>query len=126
MRWRVAAWPTALMLAVVLCACGESYRGEPLRGPFPASSAAGSSGATSHAVLAEGQRVYDRYCHQCHPGGAGGLAPALNNKPAPGWLIRFQVRQGMGAMPAFGADRISADELDVLVTYAVELRRHGE
>lgn len=76
------------------------------------------------AVLLEGERVFERYCHQCHPGGAGGLAPSLNNKPAPGWLIRFQVRQGMGAMPAFPVERIGDDELDALVAYVVALRGH--
>jgi mono/diheme cytochrome c family protein len=41
-----------------------------------------------------------RHCHQCHPrGGDGGLRPALNNKPVPGFLVKCQVRLGLGAMP---------------------------
>ncbi|MDC4226474.1 MAG: cytochrome c [Candidatus Manganitrophus sp.] len=49
------------------------------------------------------------------PEGEAGLGPALNNKPLPGWMIRFQVRHGLGAMPAFSEKEISDRELDDLV-----------
>jgi mono/diheme cytochrome c family protein len=72
--------------------------------------------------LALGERVFDEHCYQCHPGGDEGLAPAMNNKPLPQWLIKTQVRAGLGAMPSFGDDRISADELDALAAYVAHLR----
>ena len=46
-----------------------------------------------------------------HPAGAGGL-------------IRFQVRNGLGAMPAFKEDRLSAQQLDDLIAYLDAIRAH--
>ena len=74
--------------------------------------------------LAEGQRVFMQYCNQCHVGGAAGLGPAINNKPLPGWLVKFQVRHGLGAMPAFGPRSISDSQLDDLVWYVKYLHDH--
>lgn len=99
------------MLAVA--SCGTARRGAPLVGehtpPTP--------------EIAMGQRVFDANCAQCHPGGTQGLAPALNDKPLPGWLIKLQVRNGIGAMPSFSEEEIDAGELDALVGYLVWLRR---
>lgn len=71
----------------------------------------------------QGQVVFMRYCNQCHPNGSAGLGPAINNKPLPGAVIRAQVRQGFGAMPPFGEDEISDQELSTLVEYLVALRQ---
>lgn len=70
-----------------------------------------------------GQLVFMEHCNKCHPGGAGGLGPALNNKPVPAFAIKTQVRNGFGAMPAFTEHHLSDKELDHLVTYLKELRR---
>lgn len=104
----------ALLFGVLLAAsCGTARRGAPLVGehtpPTP--------------EIALGRRVFDANCTQCHPGGTQGLGLALNNKPLPGWLIKFQVRNGIGAMPTFDEDEISGEELDALVKYMVWLRR---
>jgi mono/diheme cytochrome c family protein len=64
-----------------------------------------------------------RDCHQCHPGGEAGVGPALNNKPLPAFAIRWQVRRGFGAMPAFPKEKLSDSELDVLIDYIKILRR---
>lgn len=104
--------------AVLVCgllavaACGSARRGVPLTG----------HGEPPTAELQLGQRVFARYCHQCHPGGAGGLGPALNNKPLPGWLIKFQVRNGLGAMPAFPSRVLPGEELNAMVRYLKWLR----
>ena len=74
--------------------------------------------------LAEGQRVFMQHCNQCHVGGAAGLAPAINDKLLPGWLVKFQVRHGLGAMPAFGPKHISDSQLDDLVWYVKYLHDH--
>lgn len=106
--------PTFLIAGLLLAAaCGTSRRGAPLTGehdpPTP--------------EVALGQRVFDASCAQCHPGGTQGLGLALNDKPLPGWLIKFQVRNGVGAMPSFSHEEISGQELDALVEYLVWLRR---
>jgi mono/diheme cytochrome c family protein len=104
-----------LCLLLLQAGCGTARRGEPLAGPLNVSS--------EEIVL--GQKVFMRHCHQCHPGGEAGLGPALNNKPAPGFLMKIQVRKGLGAMPGFSSAHISKEELDALVRYLKTLRRHG-
>lgn len=113
---RRARLGAAVLLALVAGAgCGSARRSAPLIGSLPA----GEPG------LARGQQVFMAHCHQCHPGGEAGLAPALNDKPLPGFLVRLQVRAGLGAMPAFSAREISDADLDDLVAYLRALRRAG-
>lgn len=103
-----------LSVAVLLVgACASARRSEPILGY----TAAGGS------EFAEGRRVFMRHCHTCHPGGDAGLGPAINNKPLPAALLKFQVRHGLGTMPAFKADQINSDELDALVAYLGALRK---
>jgi glucose/arabinose dehydrogenase len=71
----------------------------------------------------EGRWLFLQHCNFCHPGGKAGLAPALNNKPAPGVAVKLQVRQGLGAMPSFPERMLSDRELDQLVDYVVALRK---
>jgi len=96
-----------------LAACGTARRSPPA-----ASTVADEPGLTA------GRQVFLVHCHQCHPGGEAGLGPALNNKPLPGPLIRLQIRTGLGVMPAFNEDQISADEMDDLIAYLRSLRQN--
>jgi mono/diheme cytochrome c family protein len=102
-----------LSAALALVSCSSARRSEPILGRAPA----------AHLAFSEGRRVFLQHCHVCHPGGEAGLGPALNNKPAPAALIKFQVRHGLGTMPAFKEDRIGPAELDALAAYLVALRR---
>ena len=105
----------AIAASVLILGACSARRGEPLYGPLN----------ISDPAIAHGQQVFMRECHQCHPGGEAGLGPAINNKPLPGFLIRFQVRNGLGAMPAFSDDEISSTELDELLEYLKALRSHS-
>lgn len=100
----------ALLLLGLVSACGPARRGEPF----------------TQLQLSEaeqkGQEHFMRYCHQCHPGGAAGLGPAINNKPLPRWLMRLQVRRGLGAMPSFSEEHISDDELEQILDFLKALR----
>jgi mono/diheme cytochrome c family protein len=82
----------ALIAALGSLACGTARRGEPL---------AGSLNLAGDEAGRRGHLVFTKYCHSCHPGGEAGLAPAINDKPFPDFLKKFQVRAGLGAMPAF-------------------------
>ena len=93
--------------------CRTVRRSEPLTGKVD----------TSDPGVARGEVVFNRYCHQCHPGGEGGLGPALNDKPAPVFLMKTQVRVGLGTMPAFHQQEISARDLDDLMSYIIKLRK---
>ena len=106
---------SACLLLLLLAGCGSARRGVPLHGPLQLGEAE-----------ARGEQVFMAYCHKCHPGGEAGLGPALNNKPLPGFLIRFQVRHGLGVMPPHSRAEITPEELDALVAYLVRLRRHTE
>jgi cytochrome c5 len=102
-----------LLGVLLLSACGSARRSEPLTG----------SHAFEDPVVLRGEQVFAFQCSQCHPGGEAGLGPAINNKPLPGWLIRLQVRNGLGVMPRFSSEQIGSDDLDALVRYLQTLRR---
>jgi len=104
-----------IISGLLLTTACSARRGEPIVGPL----------AISETPIAHGQQVFMRECHQCHPGGEAGLAPAINNKPLPGFLIKLQVRNGLGAMPAFSQNEISPEDLDHLVDYLKALRNHS-
>lgn len=105
-----------LIMPLLTSGCGTARRGEPLAGPM----------RLEDPRLVSGRQVFAAYCQQCHPGGEGGLGPALNNKPLPDFLIRLQVRKGLGVMPAFGEDELSGAEMDDLLAYLEALKRHPE
>ena len=104
--------PYFLLLALLVLACGPARRGIPFEDPI----------ALNTPELQQGQLVYMDKCSKCHPGGGGGLGPALNNKPLPGFAIKFQVRHGLGVMPAFKKDVISQPDLEALTEYLKAVR----
>lgn len=68
--------------------------------------------------IANGERVYMANCQKCHPaGGEGGLGPAFLPNPAPGFIKRFQMRHGLGAMPGFRPNEISRKDLHDISKY---------
>jgi mono/diheme cytochrome c family protein len=111
---RTVAVAVALVATTALvAACGPS------RLPPPRSAPAGVDTAAER----RGELVYMRHCDSCHPSGAAGLGPSLNDKPLPKVLVKAQVRNGLGAMPAFGEEKISDDDLEALGEYVGSLRR---
>ena len=106
-----------LALFILLLAplgCRSIRRGEPIQGVLD----------VSDPKIARGQKVFARNCSMCHPGGEGGLGPALNNVYYPRWLMKIQVRTGLGVMPSFDKHVISPEDLDALVNYSLANRRH--
>jgi mono/diheme cytochrome c family protein len=61
--------------------------------------------------IANGEKVYMKYCQSCHPGGEGGLGPSISANPAPQFVKRFQMRHGLGVMPGFKKGEISKNDL---------------
>jgi mono/diheme cytochrome c family protein len=108
-------WLAVTAMVVAIGGCGTARRAEPLVGPPQL--------ASSNEV--HGQRLFMQLCNQCHPGGDAGLAPALNSKPAPGPMIKLQVRKGLGRMPAFPESELDSRGLDDLVSYVLRLRHTG-
>ena len=100
---------------LALASCGSARRSVPVAGPM----------TIADPQIALGERVFMRECSACHPEGEAGLAPGINNKPLPAFLIRFQVRNGLGAMPSFSEEEVSAEELDGIVAYLEHMRRRG-
>jgi mono/diheme cytochrome c family protein len=97
---------------MVSVACGSARRREPLATP-----------AALDQRAERGRTVFMANCYQCHPGGEAGLGPAINDKPLPEFLKKFQVRHGLGTMPSFSKQRISDEQLDDLMEYLNALRR---
>jgi mono/diheme cytochrome c family protein len=77
----------------------------------------GKSFIPANEHIANGQRVFMQYCQKCHPGGEAGLGPSLNSNPAPQLIKRFQMRHGLGVMPAFKKDEISKNDLRDISKY---------
>jgi mono/diheme cytochrome c family protein len=102
-----------VMTAIVYLACGTARRRPPL-GPAPALS----------EQAATGQVAFMEKCNRCHPGGEAGLGPALNDKPLPDFLKRFQVRKGLGTMPHFSHEKLSDAELDAILEYLKALHQN--
>jgi mono/diheme cytochrome c family protein len=106
---RAAALAAALASAA---ACTPTVGGPPVMEPV---------GHADPQVVA-GERVFARACHACHPNALAGLGPGIVDKPIPNWLVRLQVRVGLGVMPSFSADDIDDDDLDALIAYLDALR----
>lgn len=82
----------------------------------------GEDAARRDVALRNGQVKFMQFCQKCHPDGEAGLGPSLTLNPAPRFLIAFQVRHGLGAMPAFTRNRISKPDLHDITLYVKELR----
>jgi mono/diheme cytochrome c family protein len=102
----------AQFVILTLVACTTARKVEPLAPPVD----------VSDPKVAHGQKTFFQHCHQCHPHGQGGLGPAIVNKPLPEFLMKFQVRHGLGTMPSFAADRITPADLDALMEYIKAVR----
>ncbi|HYE01176.1 MAG TPA: cytochrome c [Alphaproteobacteria bacterium] len=103
--------PGLALAALALLSCGSPRRGEPVAPP-----------PRLGAEAQRGEAAFMAWCNECHPRGEAGLGPALNNKPMPGPLIAWQVRHGLGAMPAFPEETLPEPELAALVAYLKALR----
>jgi mono/diheme cytochrome c family protein len=97
----------ALCSSIIICSC-VSRKPEPLTKKefIPA-----------NERIANGERVYMANCQKCHPGGEGGLGPAINANPAPQFIKRFQMRHGLGVMPSFKKNEISKGDLRDISKY---------
>jgi mono/diheme cytochrome c family protein len=93
--------------------CGTVRRGEPMT----------AVREWKDPAVQRGEVQFAKNCHQCHPGGEGGLGPGLNDKPAPVWLMKTQVRLGLGRMPGFNDEQISSEQLDDLMAYVIAVRK---
>lgn len=111
MTIRIELIAAAVVAALATAGCGSVHRGEPL----------GPRVAAASSETREGQELFFQYCSQCHPGGAGGLGPSINDRPLPGIAIKTQIRAGVGAMPSFGSDQLSDDDVDAIVHYVTTM-----
>lgn len=112
MNTRAVFVPAGVGVALLLAACTTARKTEPLAPPLD----------LRDPQVAQGQKVFFQHCHQCHPHGQGGLGPAIVNKPLPEFLMKFQVRHGLGTMPSFGAEKIPPADLEALMAYLKAVR----
>jgi mono/diheme cytochrome c family protein len=106
----------AVVVILGLAACGKTQRGEPKAPELQ---------PRSHEV-AYGGMLFRKFCYQCHPNGAGGLGPAINNKPLPEIAIRTQIRKGVGSMPSFDETWLNDEEVAAIAKYVQALRAAPE
>ncbi len=82
----------------------------------------GKTFTAKNMQVQHGQELYMKHCQKCHPNGEGGLGPALNPNPAPGFVKKMQVRVGLGTMPSFNQQEISKDDLKDISRYLKALK----
>ncbi len=82
----------------------------------------GKTFTAKNMQVQHGQELYMKHCQKCHPGGEGGLGPALNSTPAPGFLKKLQVRAGLGTMPSFNHHEIAKEDLKDIGRYLKALK----
>lgn len=91
-----------------------------------------SSGTTAYSLedfdypmsstdVAAGTEVFAEFCEGCHPGGQEGDGPKLADAAASPSQLRWKVRSGGDDMPAFGPDKISNEDLESLLAYALTI-----
>jgi mono/diheme cytochrome c family protein len=102
----------AVLALAAVAACGPARRGVPFTPPLQLTE-----------QEQQGQQLFMAECHHCHPGGAAGLGPAINNKPLPGAAMHLQIRKGMGTMPAFSEQHLSNAQVDAIVAYLNKLQQ---
>ncbi|PAM92996.1 hypothetical protein B4N84_20280, partial [Flavobacterium sp. IR1] len=73
--------------------------------------------------LKNGRILFNNHCATCHPEGLSGVGLAIINKPLPKALIKFQIRNGIGLMPAFDEKQLSDLEIDNIASYLLSLRQ---
>jgi mono/diheme cytochrome c family protein len=104
-------WIVIIGAIAALAAC-SARRGEPFTGGM----------RVGDLHVEHGRLVFMQHCHKCHPGGEAGLGPGINDKPLPEFLMKTQVRVGLGAMPSFHRHEISGPDLDDLIRYLKAIR----
>ena len=98
-----------MMLTVAIgCLSCSVRRSEPLTG---------RNFTPANDKVVHGEQLYMANCQKCHPAGESGLGPSLNANPAPGFVKRFQMRHGLGVMPAFSKDELSHQDLKDIAAY---------
>jgi mono/diheme cytochrome c family protein len=112
MRTSRVVFGAGCVLVAMAAGCVTARKTEPLAPPID----------TSDPKVAQGQKVFFQNCHQCHPHGQGGLGPAIVNKPLPEFLMKFQVRHGLGTMPSFDGQKIPPADLEALMEYIKAVR----
>ncbi len=100
-----------VLAVLALVSCGPSRRGPAFGTP-----------RELNAQQQEGRVLFMRSCNMCHPGGSSGLGPGINDKPLPSVAMRTQIRQGVGAMPAFTEEMLSDAQVDAIIAYLNELQ----
>lgn len=102
------------ILAVIFCTTIYSCavrRSEPITG---------ATVNVSDPRVKNGQVLYHKYCQKCHPAGEAGLGPNVISKP--GFAKRFQIKHGVGTMPAF-KERLPKEDIKDIALYLKKLNR---
>jgi mono/diheme cytochrome c family protein len=110
----------AFIIIVLTSAAGLIAPGCALRRSEPI---VGKTFTPKNMQIQHGEELYMRNCQKCHPGGEGGLGPALNPNPAPAFVKKLQVRVGLGVMPSFNHQEIAKEDLKDIAKY-IKARRH--
>ena len=126
-NWSGFAFSLGIFLIFVLtaAACGAAATPTVVPTPEPTSTPASALPSTLTPESHGTQLFSEKGCAACHGQNAEGsaIAPALPGHTAE--QVRRQVRNPIGAMPRFGPEQISDEELEKLVEFITELTSDG-
>jgi mono/diheme cytochrome c family protein len=72
-----------------------------------------------------GMKLFMHHCNKCHPGGEKGKGPSLIDKKLPDFLIHFQIRNGLGDMPAFKEKDLPKEDVKKIIRFVRWLRENS-
>lgn len=75
---------------------------------------------TSDAQWASGKNLYDKVCAHCHAPEVG-VGTAIQGRGLPEVYIKYVVRNGLNAMPAFPASYIDDQSIALVAEYIASL-----
>ena len=106
-----------IIITFSLCA-GSCYtrRSEPFRGQLDRRTAS----------IQQGEQLFNQHCYKCHPSGEYGLGLGVNTVPVPRFVLAFQIRHGLGVMPAFKKNELSNQEVRAITGYMKALKRNSK
>ncbi len=73
----------------------------------------------------KGMQLFMRHCNRCHPAAEKGKGPSLvDKKILPDFLIHFQVRNGLGDMPAFKKEDLPKEDVKKIILFVRLMREN--
>lgn len=117
-----------VVTAAIVTGCGTKAPAPAPQTPAPTTQTTPAPSTTAPTTTASGKDIYDKNCASCHgAGGAGGMAPALNDEKRTQAEVLAITTAGKGNttgknMPAY-ATKLSPAEIVAVSKYVADMKK---